>query len=37
MVGEDEYTDIDPKKAAEMAAKMKSGELSMGFKNTHNN
>ncbi len=31
MVGEDEYTDIDPKKAAEMAAKMKSGELSNGL------
>jgi hypothetical protein len=31
MVGEDEYTDIDPEKAAEMAAKMKRGELSNGL------
>jgi hypothetical protein len=31
MVGEDEYTDIDPEKASEMAAKMKSGELSRGY------
>ena len=31
MVGEDEYTDIDPLKAMEMAAKMKSGELSNGL------
>ena len=31
MVGEEEYTDIDPDKAAEMAAKMKSGELSNGL------
>jgi hypothetical protein len=31
MVGEDEYTDIGPEKAEEMAAKMKSGELSNGL------
>jgi NADH-quinone oxidoreductase subunit E len=31
MVGEDEYTDINPEKAEEMAAKMKSGELSNGL------
>jgi NADH-quinone oxidoreductase subunit E len=27
MVGEDEYTDIDPDKASELAAKIKNGEL----------
>jgi NADH-quinone oxidoreductase subunit E len=31
MVGEEEYTDIDPEKAGELAAKMKSGELSNGL------
>jgi hypothetical protein len=31
MVGEDEYTDIDPEKASGMAAKIKSGELSNGL------
>ncbi|MGB0409280.1 MAG: NADH-quinone oxidoreductase subunit NuoE [Opitutales bacterium] len=31
MIGEEEYTDIDPEKAAEMAAKMRSGELSDGM------
>jgi len=31
MVGEDEYTDIDPDKASERAAKMKSGEFSKGL------
>ena len=31
MVGEEEYTDIDPDTAAKMAAKMKSGELSNGM------
>ena len=31
MVGEDEYTDIDPEKASELASKMKSGELSNGL------
>lgn len=31
MVGEEEYTEIDTEKAAEMAAKMKSGELSDGM------
>lgn len=31
MVGEDEYTNIDPDKASEMAAKMKSGEFSKGL------
>lgn len=31
MVGEEEYTGIDTEKAAEMAAKMKSGELSNGL------
>jgi hypothetical protein len=31
MVGEDEYTNIDPDKAAEMASKMKSGEFSNGL------
>jgi len=31
MVGEEEYTDIDTEKASEMAAKIKSGELSTGF------
>jgi hypothetical protein len=27
MVGEDEYTDIDPDKASELAAKIKNGEI----------
>ncbi|HKK17154.1 MAG TPA: NADH-quinone oxidoreductase subunit NuoE [Opitutales bacterium] len=31
MIGEEEYTDIDPEKAGELAAKMKSGELSNGL------
>jgi len=31
MVGEQEYTDIDPAKASDMAAKMRSGELSNGM------
>jgi len=31
MVGEQEYTDIDPGKASDMAAKMRSGELSDGM------
>lgn len=31
MVGETEYTDIDAEKAAEMAAKMKTGELPTGL------
>jgi NADH-quinone oxidoreductase subunit E len=31
MVGEDEYTDVDPEKASELAAKMKSDELSDGL------
>lgn len=31
MVGEEEYTCIDPDKAADLAAKMKSGELSDGM------
>lgn len=31
MVGETEYTDIDPEKAADMAAKMKSSELPTGL------
>jgi NADH-quinone oxidoreductase subunit E len=31
MVGEDEYTDIDPDKASEMAVKMKSGEFPKGL------
>ena len=31
MVGEEEYTGIDPEKASEMAAKMMSGELSNGM------
>ena len=31
MVGEDEYTGIDTEKAAEMAARMKRGELSNGM------
>lgn len=31
MVGETEYTNIDPEKAADMAAKMKSGELPTGL------
>lgn len=31
MVGETEYTDIDPDKAAEMAEKIKSGELPRGL------
>ncbi|MGB0257683.1 MAG: NADH-quinone oxidoreductase subunit NuoE [Coraliomargarita sp.] len=31
MVGEEEYTDIDPDKASDLAAKMKSGELSTGI------
>ena len=31
MVGEEEYTGIDPEKAVEMAAKMKNGELSNGL------
>jgi len=34
MVGEEEYTDIDTEKASEMAAKIKSGELSTGFPNS---
>ena len=34
MVGEDEYTDIDADKAGELAAKMKSGELSTGIPNS---
>ena len=35
MVGEEEYMDIDPDTAAEMAAKMKSGELSNGLPKTY--
>ncbi len=31
MIGEEQYNDIDPEKAAELAAKMKSGELSKGI------
>ncbi len=31
MVGEEEYTGVDPEKAGEMAARIKSGELSIGM------
>jgi hypothetical protein len=31
MVGEEQFNDIDPDKASELAAKMKSGELSNGI------